>query len=63
MINSFSLFTQAVKEAERLKQQTFYQRNQPNYMILRDNNEYIVEMFNWVLQKKALKNNNLMVVI
>jgi predicted transcriptional regulator len=63
MLNSFTLFTQALKEAELLKQQTFYQFNQPNYMILHENNQYIVEMFNWILHKKALENNNLMVVI
>jgi hypothetical protein len=57
------LFTQALKEAKSLKQLTFYQFNQPSYMILFINNEYIVKTFSWVLQKKALENNNLIIVI
>lgn len=61
--NSWYLVNQAIKEAERLKQKSISEMQYRNYMVLRDKNEYVVEMFSYASRDKAIKNNNLLLVI
>jgi len=59
----FDSFGQALKEAERLKQQTIYRQKNHNYMVIKTQQGYLVDLFSWVGQDAALKNNSLLIVI
>ena len=61
--NSWYLVNQAIKEAERLKQKSISEMQYRNYMVLRDKNEYVVEMFSYASRDKAIKNNSLLLII
>ena len=61
--NSWYLVNQAIKEAERLKQKSISEMQYRNYMVLRDKDEYVVEMFSYASRDEALKSNSLLLVI
>ena len=61
--NSWYLVNQAIKEAERLKQKSISEMQYRNYMVLRDKDEYVVEMFSYASRDKAIKSNSLLLVI
>jgi hypothetical protein len=52
--------TQAIKEAERLKQKSIIEMQYHNYIVLRDKDNYVVEMFSYLVRNQAIKNNNFM---
>jgi hypothetical protein len=59
----FDSFTQALKEAERLKQQTIYSLKNHYYMILKTEKGYLVDLFSWPACEFAFEKNNLLIVI
>ena len=61
--NSWYLVNKAIKEAERLKQKSISEMQYQNYMVLRDKDEYVVEMFSYASRDKAIKNNSLLLII
>jgi hypothetical protein len=61
--NSWYLVNKAIKEAERLKQKSISEMQYRNYMVLRDKDEYVVEMFSYPARDKAIKSNSLLLVI
>jgi hypothetical protein len=52
--------TQAIKEAERLKQKSIISMQYHNYMVVRDKDNYAVEMFSYPAHDQASKNGNLL---
>jgi len=60
--NSWYLVNQAIKEAERLKQQSISQMQYHNYMVVRDEENYVVQMFNYPARNQAIKNGNLLFI-
>ncbi len=59
----FDSFGQALKQAERMKQETIYRLKNHNYMVIKTQQGYLVDLFSWVGQDAALKNNSLLIVI
>jgi hypothetical protein len=60
---NYSTFTQALKEAERMKQQHLYRFENHNFMIIQKNDEYVVEPLNYAKRDEAIKNNALLLVL
>jgi hypothetical protein len=56
-------FTQALKQAEQLKQRTMYQFKNNHYMIVQCGKNYAVQLFSWGAQEEALKNDSLLIII
>jgi len=62
-ITSYWYFVnQAIKEAERLKQQSISQMQYHNYMVVRDEENYVVQMFNYPARDQAIANGNLLYI-
>jgi hypothetical protein len=61
--NSWYCVGQAIKEANRLKQKSIYTMPYTSYMVVRDKDEYVVEMFSYASRDKAIKSNSLLLVI
>jgi ABC-type metal ion transport system substrate-binding protein len=60
--NSWYLVNQAIKEADRLKQKSISQMPYTNYMVVRDEDNYVVQMFNYPARDQAIKNGNLLYI-
>jgi hypothetical protein len=60
---NYPTFTQALKDAERMKQQHLYRFENHNYMIIQKDAEYIVEPLNYAKRDEAIKNNALLLVL
>ena len=60
--NSWYLVNQAIKEAERLKQQSISQMQYHNYMVVRNEDNYVVQMFNYPARDQAIANGNLLYI-
>jgi hypothetical protein len=60
--NSWYLVGQAMKEAERLKQKSILEMQYSNFMVLRDKDEYVVEMFSYPARDQAIANGNLLYI-
>jgi hypothetical protein len=58
--NSLHFVNKAINEAERLKKQSISQMQYQNYMVVRDDNNYVVQMFSNAACDKAIKNGNLL---
>ena len=58
--NSWYLVNQAIKEAERLKQKSITEMQYRNYMVVRDEDNYVVEMFSYPVRNQAIKNGSLL---
>ena len=58
--NSWHFVNKAINEAERLKQQSISQMQYHNYMVVRDDNNYVVQMFSYGARDKAIKSGNLL---
>ena len=59
----FDSFEQALKQAERMKQKNIYHLKNHNYMVIKTQQGYLVDLFSWAGQDAALKNNSLLIVI
>jgi hypothetical protein len=60
-ITSYWYFVnQAIKEAERLKQQSISQMQYHDYMVVRDEDNYVVQMFSYLARDKAIQSGNLL---
>jgi hypothetical protein len=60
--NYWYFVNQAIKEAERLKQQSISQMQYHNYMVVRDEENYVVQMFNYPARDQAIANGNLLYI-
>ena len=60
--NSWYLVNQAIKEAERLQQKSITEMQYHNYMVVRDEDNYVVQMFNYPARDQAIKNGNLLYI-
>ena len=60
--NYWYFVNQAIKEAERLKQQSISQMQHHNYMVVRDEENYVVQMFNYPARDQAIANGNLLYI-
>jgi len=60
--NYWYFVNQAIKEAERLKQQSISQMQYHNYMVVRDEKNYVVQMFNYPARDQAIANGNLLYI-
>jgi hypothetical protein len=58
--NSWHFVNKAINEAERLKQQSISQMQYHNYMVVRDDDNYVVQMFSYGARDKAIKSGNLL---
>jgi hypothetical protein len=58
--NSWKLVNQAIKEAERLQQKSIYEMQYSNYMVVRNEDNYVVQMFNYPARDQAIANGNLL---
>lgn len=58
--NSWHLVNQAIKEAERLKQKSISEMQYHNYIVVRDEDNYVVQMFSYLARDKAIKSGNLL---
>lgn len=58
--NSWNLVNQAIKEAERLKQKSISEMQYHNYIVVRDEDNYVVQMFNYLARDNAIKSGNLL---
>lgn len=58
--NSWNLVNQAIKEAERLKQKSISEMQYHNYIVVRDEDNYVVQMFSYLARDKAIKSGNLL---
>jgi hypothetical protein len=62
-ITSYWYFVnQAIKEAERLQQKSISQMQYHNYMVVRDEDNYVVQMFNYPARDQAIANGNLLYI-
>ena len=59
----FDSFGQALKAAERLKQQTFYRLENHKYMVTSAEKGYVVDLFSWAARDAALQNQTLLIII
>lgn len=59
----FDSFGQALKEAERLKQQNIYHVKNHNYMVVKTEKGYLIDLFSWIGRDEALKTDSLLIVI
>ena len=60
-ITSYWYFVnQAIKEAERLKQQSISQMQYHNYMVVRDEDNYVFQIFIYLARDTAIKSGNLL---
>jgi len=60
--NSWYLVNQAIQEAERLQQKSIYEMQYRNYMVVRDEDNYVVQMFNYPARDKAIANGSLLYI-
>ena len=60
--NSWYLVNQAIKEAERLKQKSITEMQYRNYMVVRDEDNYVVEMFSYPVRDQAIKSGGLLYI-
>ena len=60
--NSWYLVNQAIKEADRLKQKSISQMPYTNYMVVRDEDNYVVQMFNYPARDQAIANGTLLYI-
>lgn len=60
--NSWYLVNQAIKEAERLKQKSITEMQYRNYMVVRDEDNYVVEMFSYPVRDQAIKSGSLLYI-
>jgi len=60
--NSWFLVNQAIKEAERLKQKSITEMQYRNYMVVRDKDDYVVQMFNYPVRDQAIKSGSLLYI-
>jgi hypothetical protein len=60
--NSWYLVNQAIQEAERLQQKSIYEMQYRNYMVVRDKDNYVVQMFNYPARDQAIANGNLLYI-
>jgi len=58
--NSWHLVNQAIKEAERLKQKSISEMQYHNYIVVRDEDNYVVQMFSYLARDTATKSGNLL---
>ena len=58
--NSWYLVNQAIKEAERLQQKSITEMQYHNYMVVRDEDNYVVQMFNYPARDQAIKSGSLL---
>ena len=58
--NSWYLVNQAIKEAERLQQKSITEMQYHNYMVVRDEDNYVVQMFSYLARDTAIKSGNLL---
>jgi hypothetical protein len=58
--NSWNLVNQAIKEADRLKQKSISEMQYHNYIVVRDEDNYVVQMFSYLARDKAIKSGNLL---
>jgi hypothetical protein len=58
--NSWYLVNQAIKEAERLKQKSISEMQYHNYIVVRDEDNYVVQMFSYLARDTAIKSGNLL---
>jgi len=60
--NSWYLVNQAIKEAERLQQKSITEMQYRNYMVVRDEDNYVVQMFNYPARDQAIANGSLLYI-
>ena len=60
--NSWYLVNQAIKEAERLQQKSITEMQYHNYMVVRNEDNYVVQMFNYPARDQAIKSGNLLYI-
>jgi len=60
--NSWYLVNQAIKEAERLKQKSITEMQYRNYKVVRDKDDYVVQMFNYPARDQAIANGTLLYI-
>jgi hypothetical protein len=60
--NSWYLVNQAIKEAERLQQKSIYEMQHRNYMVVRDEDNYVVQMFNYPARDQAIAKGSLLYI-
>jgi len=60
--NSWYLVNQAIGEADRLKQKSIYEMQYVNYMVVRDEDNYVVQMFNYPARDQAIANGSLLYI-
>ena len=58
--NSWNFVNQAIKEAERLKQKSISEMQYHNYIVVRDEDNYVVQMFSYLARDNAIKSGNLL---
>jgi hypothetical protein len=59
----FDSFAEALKQAERLKQQNIYHVKNHNYMVVKTEKGYLIDLFSWIGRDEALKTDSLLIVI
>jgi|Laugrespbdmm15sd_2_1035082.scaffolds.fasta_scaffold110704_2 hypothetical protein len=60
--NSWYLVNKAIGEADRLKQKSIYEMQYTDYMVVRDEDNYVVQMFNYPARDQAIKNGSLLYI-
>lgn len=60
--NSWYFLNKAIGEADRLKQKSISEMQYRNYMVVRDQDNYVVEMFSYPVRDQAIKNGSLLYI-
>ena len=60
--NSWYLVNKAIGEADRLKQKSISEMQYRNYMVVRDEDNYVVEMFSYPVRDQAIANGSLLYI-
>ena len=60
--NSWYFLNKAIGEADRLKQKSISEMQYRNYMVVRDEDNYVVQMFNYPARDQAIKSGNLLYI-
>lgn len=60
--NSWYLLNKAIGEADRLKQKSISEMQYRNYMVVRDKDNYVVEMFSYFSRDQAIKSGSLLYI-
>jgi hypothetical protein len=60
--NSWYFLNKAIGEADRLKQKSISEMQYRNYMVVRDQDNYVVEMFSYPVRDQAIKSGSLLYI-